>query len=321
MKRVITLAGALALASSAALAQIGSAPVYQSWFQIGTPITGWTVSGTSSNQPLPTGGNVERVCNQGSVDAYIALGTSNAVTATTNGTWVQNGTCISVSINPYGNASTQYTYIAGITASGSTTVRVEAGVGSPDAQQSTGAVGATVNQGTPNAGVASSWPFVDGGAAGTGITPPTGGTYDIGFLSGIYNDLQTMLATTVQAVSLQACASCTQVQGSASGANAIETASLPAVSGKTNFVCSVTFTADGATAGLAVAPTITGLLGGAATYSFNFPTGALIGAQPLVLNFNPCFPASATNTAISAALPAGGSGNTQASANIYGYYK
>lgn len=113
----------------------------------------------------------------------------------------------------------------------------------------------------------------------------------------------------------------TQSGASANGANAINTATMAAQSGKTNYVCQVTFTADGATSGIAVAPTITGLLGGTRTFAFNFPAGVLVGAQPLVLNFNPCLPASATNTAISAVLPAGGAGNTQASADIEGWYQ
>lgn len=113
----------------------------------------------------------------------------------------------------------------------------------------------------------------------------------------------------------------TQAGASAAASNSINTATMTAQSGKTNYVCQVTFTADGSTTGLAVAPTITGLLGGTRTFAFNFPAGVAVGAPSLVMNFSPCLPASATNTAISAILPAGGTGNTQASADIEGYFQ
>lgn len=104
-------------------------------------------------------------------------------------------------------------------------------------------------------------------------------------------------------------------------ANAAAIAALPAVTAKTNYVCGVDFTASGATASSVVTPTITGLLGGTLTYTFAAPTGATGLASPLMIRFSPCLAASTTNTAITATLPALGTGNTSANANIYGFYQ
>ena len=101
-------------------------------------------------------------------------------------------------------------------------------------------------------------------------------------------------------------------------ANASAVATLPAVANKTTFLSSVQFTAAGATAGAVVVATITGLLGGTLSYVFTVPTGATVGATPLVLNFDPPLPASAVNTAIVCTLPALGAGNTNAAASATG---
>lgn len=119
----------------------GSAvPVYQSWSPVGTPITAWSVTNASSEKTLPSGGTVLNVCNQGSKDAYVVLGSTSGVTATTNGTWVQASTCKPISRAPF---SVNYGFIAAITGgSDTTTLRVEAGIGSPLASIS-------LNGGTP----------------------------------------------------------------------------------------------------------------------------------------------------------------------------
>jgi hypothetical protein len=86
----------------------------------------------------------------------------------------------------------------------------------------------------------------------------------------------------------------------------------------TNFVCGVEFMSSGSTVGLVVNPTISGLLGGTATYTYAAPAGVLAMGTPLVLQFTPCLAASATNTAITATLPALGTGNTNATVSIHG---
>jgi len=102
-------------------------------------------------------------------------------------------------------------------------------------------------------------------------------------------------------------------------ANAPAIATLPAVSGKTNYLTGIDFTGGGAAAGGLVTATIVGLLGGTRTYTFTVPTGVTLGAQPLLLPFNPPLTASASNIAIVVTLPALGAGSTNASSNAQGY--
>lgn len=68
---------------------------------------------------------------------------------------------------------------------------------------------------------------------------------------------------------------------------------------------------------LTVAGTITGTM----NYTFNFPAGALVAAQPLVVTFGFPVPASATNTAIVVTNPAGGAGNTNSTCAAQGFQK
>jgi hypothetical protein len=96
-------------------------------------------------------------------------------------------------------------------------------------------------------------------------------------------------------------------------------ASIPAASGQTNYCTGFEITASGATAAIAVAPTVTGLLGGTATYAFTAPAGATAAANPLVVTFNPPIPASAANTAITVSCPALGAGNTNTTVVVHGF--
>lgn len=112
----------------------------------------------------------------------------------------------------------------------------------------------------------------------------------------------------------------TAVQASSGNvANASAIATLPAVAAKTNYLTGFQITAAGATVGLAVSVTITGLLGGTATHTFAAPAGSLVDANPLIVSFPYPLPASAANTAIVVTCPALGTGNTNATANVQGY--
>lgn len=102
-------------------------------------------------------------------------------------------------------------------------------------------------------------------------------------------------------------------------ANASAVATLAKATGKTVYLTGIHCTASGATTGLPVSVTVTGLLGGTRTYTFVFPAGVLVSATPLVETFNPPLPASATNTDVVLTLPAGGTGNTNASCNAQGF--
>jgi hypothetical protein len=103
-------------------------------------------------------------------------------------------------------------------------------------------------------------------------------------------------------------------------ANASAAATLAAVSGKTNYVTGFTITAGGSTGAALVSATLTGLLGGTATYTYATPAGATVGATPLTVKFGIPVPASAANTAITLTLPALGAGNTNAAVSIQGFY-
>lgn len=103
-------------------------------------------------------------------------------------------------------------------------------------------------------------------------------------------------------------------------ANTSGTATLTPTSTTTAYITGFACSASGATAGLPVSVTVAGVLGGTLTYTFVYPAGALVGAQPLIVPFFPPLPASAVNTAIVVTLPASGAGGTNASVNAYGFY-
>lgn len=103
-------------------------------------------------------------------------------------------------------------------------------------------------------------------------------------------------------------------------AAAIGTVTLPGVAGKTLYLTGVLITSSGATSGLAVAPTITGLLGGTMTLAHVFPAGVLVQSVPTQLCFNPGIPAAGPGVSIVGVLPSSGSGGTNATINLFGYY-
>lgn len=103
-------------------------------------------------------------------------------------------------------------------------------------------------------------------------------------------------------------------------AAATASATIPAPSnGQTAFLTGFEVTGAGATAASVVALTVTGLLGGTATYNVAVPAGATVGLAPLVFEFNPPLSASAANTAIVVSLPSLGAGNTNAAVVAHGY--
>lgn len=102
-------------------------------------------------------------------------------------------------------------------------------------------------------------------------------------------------------------------------ANSNAVATLPAVSGKTNYITGFSCTGLGATALANVVITVAGLIGGTASYNFQFPAGVTNICTPVHVTFPVPIPASATNVAIVVTLPAAGAGNTSASCNAYGF--
>lgn len=103
-------------------------------------------------------------------------------------------------------------------------------------------------------------------------------------------------------------------------ANAIATATIPAVAGKTAYISGFTISGLGATAALGVNPTITGVISGTKTYAYAAVAGVGLVNQVLDVQFCPPIPASAVNTAIAVACPALGAGNVFNTVNAYGFY-
>jgi hypothetical protein len=101
-------------------------------------------------------------------------------------------------------------------------------------------------------------------------------------------------------------------------ANAAAAATLTPAAGKTAYLTSVTFCVGGATAGLLVGPTITGLAGGTKTFVVAVPAGVLL-ANVYTISFNYPLPASGPSVNIVASLPACGAGNTASATDITGF--
>lgn len=103
-------------------------------------------------------------------------------------------------------------------------------------------------------------------------------------------------------------------------AAAIATATLPAKAGKFLHLCGFEITASGATLGLPVVATVTGCIGGTLSYIFDFPAGVLVGANPLIVTYDPPLVALTAGTTIVVTLPSGGGGNTNAAISAHGFY-
>jgi hypothetical protein len=108
-------------------------------------------------------------------------------------------------------------------------------------------------------------------------------------------------------------------QSSGNVANATAAATLTGAVGKTTYITGFSVTGSGATVGLPVSVTITGLLGGTATFTYTASVGALVPNTPLVEKFIPPMPSSTTNTNIVVSCPALGAGNTNNTTVVTGY--
>ena len=116
----------------------------------------------------------------------------------------------------------------------------------------------------------------------------------------------------------------TPFAASSQGANTILNATMPAIVGRRSYVSTVELTASGSTAGLAVNATLTNVDGGLGlgitlNWTFTFPVGPLVGAQPVLVDFSPPIAILAGSAAV-LTLPAGGGGNTNAAISIDGFY-
>lgn len=102
-------------------------------------------------------------------------------------------------------------------------------------------------------------------------------------------------------------------------ANANAVATLAGAPGQTTYITGFQITGGGATASALVSPTVAGLLGGTATYTYGVVAGATAANPTLQVTFSPAIPASALNTAIVVTAPAFGAGSTNATVTAQGY--
>ena len=108
---------------------------------------------------------------------------------------------------------------------------------------------------------------------------------------------------------------------SASGANAIQTASITPAAGVTAFITSLRITGLGATAAAQVTATLAGVLGGTINYPVSVPAGVTVPITPVFDGFGTRgLRNSAGGVAITATLPAFGAGNTLEQIEINGYF-
>ena len=105
-------------------------------------------------------------------------------------------------------------------------------------------------------------------------------------------------------------------------AAAAATATIPAVPGKTAYLCRWDLTSSGSTAATVVVGTVTGLSGGTLSYPYVSVAGATTQNAQFLTNYAPlCLPASGLNVAIVVSFPSLGAGNTNAAVNAYGFYQ
>ncbi len=112
-----------------------------------------------------------------------------------------------------------------------------------------------------------------------------------------------------------------QQVGASSGnvAAAIATATLPAVAGRTTWLTGFDITGSGATAGVPVVVTVTGLSLGTLSYVYCAAIGATVANTPVGVQLQNPIAASAVNTPIVITCPSLGAGNTNNIVNIRGY--
>jgi hypothetical protein len=114
------------------------------------------------------------------------------------------------------------------------------------------------------------------------------------------------------AVAVSAAGACgVQVSIVSTGTTGAVTATIPAVSGVTNYICGFDVSAAGSAT---ISPiTVTGLLGGTYTYQ-----GISAGGAPFTHSFFPCQPASGANVAISVVTTADASA-TAVDVQVWGF--
>lgn len=110
------------------------------------------------------------------------------------------------------------------------------------------------------------------------------------------------------------CSSSASTVASASGTTGAVAASLPATAGVTNYICGFTVSALGGTA--SVGPISVSGLVGSKTFTYQLASSAT--GATLTVPYQPCIPASATNSAITVTTTADGTA-TAVNVGVWGY--
>ena len=192
-----------------------------------------TASAVSSRVALPAG-VVVVVYNTGTNAAFVQFGGASAVATTSAGDVVQPGSWLAFTAG-------SNTYLAAITASGSTTLALSGGQGMPNGSGggSSGGSGGSVSQGAA-AAASGAWPVVNtvGGAAvsasnGLFVNPATGATFAV---SAAALPLPAGAATAANQPTAAVAGSATSGQTGNLDLGAVSTASPSYVTGTSNFL-------------------------------------------------------------------------------------
>jgi hypothetical protein len=136
---------------------------------------------------------------------------------------------------------------------------------------------------------------------------------------GTYAERVVAAAAAVTAGAAGLPAGATPLHASASGAAASVPATLAAAAAKTTYITKLVVSGGGATAAQITGVSVTGLVGGSATFVLGVPAGVNAAVTPLVLDFNPPVPASAVNTAIVVTANSFGAGNLNSNVEAFGF--
>jgi hypothetical protein len=111
------------------------------------------------------------------------------------------------------------------------------------------------------------------------------------------------------------------VTAEATGTTAAVAATIPAVPGRTAYLCGLSVSPGSATTAITSSVTVTGLITGTLTWATGAPVTAVgVTGAVLTVPFTPCMPASAINSAIVVTSGALGAGGVNNDVNAWGFY-
>jgi hypothetical protein len=102
-------------------------------------------------------------------------------------------------------------------------------------------------------------------------------------------------------------------------AAAVAAATLVAAANQVTYLSGFEVTGSGATAGLPVIVTVTGIVGGTLSYIYSAAAGVLVGNTPLIVEYPIPIPAIGPGVAIVVSCPSLGAANTNNTVNAHGF--